>query len=68
VSLRRFGHTALVAEVNSSFFDRVSQSFKREQWPPIVREIRTLWYECTQRTGSVESAVRLLVEMMCPGK
>ncbi|WWD15882.1 hypothetical protein CI109_100306 [Kwoniella shandongensis] len=48
------------------FFDRISQSFKREQWTPIVRQIRKLWYECAQRTGSVESAARLSIEMMCP--
>ncbi|WVQ77984.1 hypothetical protein IAT38_000065 [Cryptococcus sp. DSM 104549] len=48
------------------FFDRISQSFKRERWSPIVRQIRKLWYECAQRTGNVESAARLLVETMCP--
>ncbi|OCF45455.1 hypothetical protein I317_00702 [Kwoniella heveanensis CBS 569] len=49
------------------FFDRISQGFRRERWSPIVRQIRELWYECAQQTGSVETAARLLVEMMCPG-
>ncbi|WVF72135.1 hypothetical protein IAT40_006947 [Kwoniella sp. CBS 6097] len=49
------------------FFDRISQGFRRERWSPIVRQIRKLWYECAQQTGSVETAARLLVEMMCPG-
>ncbi|OCF54163.1 hypothetical protein L486_08360 [Kwoniella mangroviensis CBS 10435] len=48
------------------FFDRISQGFKRERWSPIVRQIRKLWYECAQQTGNVESAARLLVEMMSP--
>lgn len=51
-----------------SFFERISQTFERERWTPIVRQIRKLWYECTQRTGHVDSAARLLVEMMCPGE
>ncbi|WVQ98716.1 hypothetical protein IAU59_005847 [Kwoniella sp. CBS 9459] len=49
------------------FFDRISQGFRRERWSPIVRQIRELWYECAQQTGSVETAARLLLEMMCPG-
>ncbi|WVR05238.1 hypothetical protein IAU60_002250 [Kwoniella sp. DSM 27419] len=48
------------------FFDRISLGFKRERWSQIVRQIRKLWYECAQRTGNVETAARLLVEMMCP--
>jgi hypothetical protein len=50
------------------FFERISPSFKKDKWAPVVREIRTLWYECAQRTGNVEDAARLLVEMMCPGE
>ncbi|WWC90065.1 uncharacterized protein L201_004998 [Kwoniella dendrophila CBS 6074] len=48
------------------FFDRISQGFKRERWSPIVRQIRKLWYQCAQQTGNVETAARLLVEMMSP--
>ncbi|WVW83128.1 hypothetical protein I302_105146 [Kwoniella bestiolae CBS 10118] len=48
------------------FFDRISQGFKREGWSPIVIQIRKLWYECAQQTGNVESAARLLVDMMSP--
>ncbi|KAK8869844.1 hypothetical protein IAR55_000412 [Kwoniella newhampshirensis] len=53
-------------EMAIRFFDRISQSFKRDRWTPIVRQIRQLWYECAQRTGNVESAARLSIEMMCP--
>ncbi|WRT67104.1 uncharacterized protein IL334_004070 [Kwoniella shivajii] len=53
-------------EMALRFFDRISLGFKRERWSPIVRQIRKLWYECAQQTGNVESAARLLVEMMCP--
>ncbi|ORY33796.1 Foie gras liver health family 1-domain-containing protein [Naematelia encephala] len=48
------------------FFGRISSSFKHDRWTPIVRQIRGLWYECAQRTGNVESAARLLLEMMSP--
>lgn len=50
------------------FFERIADTFKRNRWSPIVRQIRSLWYECAQKTGQVESAVTLLIEMMCPGK
>lgn len=49
-----------------SFFDRISQTFKRDKWSPIVRQIRSLWYECAQRTGNVETAAQILLEMMSP--
>jgi hypothetical protein len=51
---------------NARFFERISATFKKDKWSPIVRQIRTLWYECAQVTGNVEMAARLLVEMMCP--
>nr|XP_018263872.1 uncharacterized protein I303_03747 [Kwoniella dejecticola CBS 10117]OBR86030.1 hypothetical protein I303_03747 [Kwoniella dejecticola CBS 10117] len=54
-------------EMALRFFDRISLGFKRERWSPIVRQIRKLWYECAQQTGNVESAARLLIEMMSPG-
>ncbi|KAK4688106.1 trafficking protein particle complex subunit 11, partial [Tremellales sp. Uapishka_1] len=50
------------------FFDRISSSFKRERWQPIVKQIRALWYECAQKTGDMEIAARLLVEMMSTGQ
>lgn len=53
--------------IYDSFFDRISQSFKRDKWQPIVREIRKMWYTCAQQTGTVEIAARLLVEMMGSG-
>ncbi|WWC69487.1 uncharacterized protein I206_103428 [Kwoniella pini CBS 10737] len=53
-------------EMAIRFFDRISHGFKRERWSPIVKQIRRLWYECAQQTGNVESAARLLVEMMSP--
>ncbi|KAL7423964.1 hypothetical protein Q5752_001549 [Cryptotrichosporon argae] len=53
-------------ELAMRFFERISQTFKRDKWAPIVREIRSMWYDCAQRTGSVETAARLLVEMMAP--
>lgn len=46
------------------FFDRIAKTYQREKWDPIVANIRTLWYECAQRTGAVEVAARLLLEMM----
>jgi hypothetical protein len=32
------------------FFERISTTFQRERWAPIVRQIRKLWYECAQRS------------------
>jgi len=54
-------------EMAMRFFDRISPSFRRERWQPIVRQIRGLWYECAQRTDSIETAARIVFEMMCPG-
>jgi hypothetical protein len=48
------------------FFDRISDTFKEDKWSPIVRQIRTLWYQCAQHTGNVEAAAKLLLEMMSP--
>ena len=53
-------------ELTDSFFARISPTFKEDRWSPIVRQIRKLWYECAQITGSVEVAARLLLEMMSP--
>ena len=50
------------------FFERMMKSFKREQWGPIVWEIDNLWYDCAQRTGEVETAARLLFDLMSSGK
>jgi hypothetical protein len=53
-------------QADCRFFERISPTFKKDKWSPIVRQIRSLWYECAQVTGSVETAARLLMEMMCP--
>lgn len=37
-------------------------------WSPIVRQIRGLWYKCAQSSGNVETAAKLLLEMMSPSK
>ncbi len=50
------------------FFERISKNYKREHWDPITWSIRDTWYKCAQRTGSVETAVRLLLQMMSPGE
>ncbi|ORX39862.1 Foie gras liver health family 1-domain-containing protein [Kockovaella imperatae] len=46
------------------YFDELSL---QDQWEPIVKQTRALWYESAQRTGNVEAAARLLIEMICPG-
>lgn len=48
--------------MGAKFFERMSRSFKRERWVPILDEVQTLWLECAQRSGDVETAVRLLLE------
>jgi hypothetical protein len=50
------------------FFERISKNYQRECWDPIIWSVRDTWYDCAQRTGSVETAVRLLLQMMSPGK
>ena len=56
----------LLTRADCRFFERISTTFKKDKWSPIVRQIRSLWYHCAQVTGNVEMAARLLVEMMCP--
>jgi hypothetical protein len=51
-------------EMAMRFFDRIAKTYQRERWDPIVANIRSLWYECAQRTGAVEVAARLLLETM----
>jgi hypothetical protein len=33
-----------------------------------VRQIRGLWYKCAQSSGNVETAAKLLLEMMSPSE
>jgi hypothetical protein len=42
--------------------------YANDGWDILVRSIRGLWYEAAQKTGSVESAAKLLLDMMAPGK
>jgi hypothetical protein len=44
------------------------KSYINEKWDPVVWSIQDLWYEAARRTGSVDTAVRLLFSMMAPGK
>lgn len=44
------------------------KSYINEKWDPVVWSIQDLWCEAARRTGSVDTAVRLLFSMMAPGK
>jgi hypothetical protein len=44
------------------------KSYINEKWDSVVWSIQDLWYEAARRTGSVDTAVRLLFSMMAPGK
>ncbi|KAJ9095965.1 hypothetical protein QFC21_005327 [Naganishia friedmannii] len=49
-----------------TFLRKIAHVYEEERWNPIVWSIRSLWYNCAQRTGSVDDAARLLLEMMAP--
>lgn len=44
------------------------KSYANEQWDPVVWSIQDLWYDAARRIGSVDTAVRLLMNMMAPGE
>jgi hypothetical protein len=46
----------------------MAKAYVREQWTPVLWSIRSVWYQAAQRTGAVESAARLLLDMMSPGR
>lgn len=48
--------------MGAKFFERMQKSFKRERWVPILDEVQALWLECAQRSGDIDTAVRLLLE------
>ena len=50
------------------YCQRILRPYSNERWGAVVWSIRELWYQAAQRTGSVETAARLLLEMMAPGK
>lgn len=52
----------------SRFLRKIAHVYEEERWNPIVWSIRSLWYECAQRTGTADDAARLLLEMMAPCK
>ncbi|KAJ9121480.1 hypothetical protein QFC22_002096 [Naganishia vaughanmartiniae] len=49
-----------------TFLRKIAHVYEEERWNPIVWSIRSLWYDCAQRTGTVDDAARLLLEMMAP--
>lgn len=49
------------------YLNIISGKFAQEGWKPVLHEIRTIWYECAKRTGDVETAARLLVEILASG-
>jgi hypothetical protein len=50
------------------YCQRILRPYASEGWGSVVWAIRALWYQAAQRTASVETAVKLLLEMMAPGK
>lgn len=52
----------------SRFCQRIAKTYKKENWNPVLRAIRDIWYEAARLTGSVESAATLLLDMMSPGE
>lgn len=55
-------HAAAIKTLNS-----LAERFEQSAWRPIQAQLRTVWYECAQATGDVETAVRLLADMIAPG-
>jgi hypothetical protein len=56
------------SELKHRYCQRILRPYNNEDWGAVVWSIRELWYQAAQRTGSVETAARLLLEMMAPGR
>jgi len=50
------------------FFERIAKTYRREGWREMLRSILSMWYECARHLGDVDLTVKLLLEMLTPGK
>lgn len=49
------------------FFERIAKTYRKEQWGTLLKPVLSTWYVCSRQVGNVDSAVQLLIEMMCSG-
>ncbi|KAL1409710.1 hypothetical protein Q8F55_003706 [Vanrija albida] len=54
-------------ELAVRYLNLISGKFAQEGWKPVLYEIRTISYECAKQTGDVETAARLLVDILASG-
>ncbi|KAF8514641.1 Foie gras liver health family 1-domain-containing protein [Hysterangium stoloniferum] len=54
-------------EMAIKFFERIAKTYRKEEWGIMLKPVLSTWYTCSRQVGDVDSAVKLLIEMMCCG-
>ncbi|KIJ31270.1 hypothetical protein M422DRAFT_53459 [Sphaerobolus stellatus SS14] len=55
-------------ETAIKFYERITKIYKREHWDTLLKPVLSDWYNCCRQIGDTDTAVSLLIEMMCYGR
>jgi len=55
-------------ETAVKFYERIAKIYKREHWDTLLRPVLSEWYTSCRQTGDIDTAAKLLVEMLCYGE
>ncbi|TDL16121.1 hypothetical protein BD410DRAFT_647647 [Rickenella mellea] len=54
-------------DLAARFFERISRTYRREQWMSMLKPLLASWYGCAQKLSDTELCVKLLLEMLAQG-